>query len=200
MPQEQRPDIYDIHSGAELKRWYWLKAELVNHCKALEVPYTGSKAEITERLAVFLDTGEVVKPKRKQSASAFNWAREELRLDTIITDSYRNGPNVRRFFVEHIGPRFRFNIAFMQWMKANTGKTLANAVAAWEAIEKEQKTAGFQSKIPKGNQYNQYLRDFFTANPQRSMQDARQCWARKTEGPGPHRYDISDLLFLQEKT
>ena len=173
MLQEQRPDIYDIKSGKELQRWYWLKAELVAHCQALEIPYTGSKLTITERLAHFLDTGKIAQPKRWRAQSSFNWARAELQPDTMITDSYRNGPNVRRFFSEHIGPRFRFNIAFMQWMKTNVGKTLADAVDAWEAIEQEQKTAGFKSKIPASNQYNQYLRDFFAANPKRSMKEAR---------------------------
>ncbi|MEL6972550.1 MAG: DUF6434 domain-containing protein [Bacteroidota bacterium] len=200
MLQEQRPDIYDIKSGKELQRWYWLKAELVAHCQALEIPYTGSKLTITERLAHFLDTGKIAQPKRWRAQSSFNWARAELQPDTMITDSYRNGPNVRRFFSEHIGPRFRFNIAFMQWMKTNVGKTLADAVDAWEAIEQEQKTAGFKSKIPASNQYNQYLRDFFAANPKRSMKEARKCWAKKTEGPAPHRYDVADLLFLQQKT
>ncbi len=200
MLQEQRPDIFDIQSGTELQRWYWLKAELVDYCKAIEIPYTGNKSAITERIAHFLDTGKISQPVRQQVASNFNWAKEELRLETMITDSYRNGPNVRRFFSEHIGPKFRFNIAFMQWMKSNIGKTLADAVNAWEAIEQEQKKAGFKSKIPASNQYNQYLRDFFAANPKRSMQEARRCWARKTEGPAPHRYHVSDLLFLQQKT
>ena len=200
MSQEQRPDIYDIQCGKELQRWYWLKTELVAYSKTLKIPYTGSKAAITERLAHFLDTGKIIQPKRQRTQSTFNWAREELQPDTVITDSYRNGPNVRQFFSEHIGPRFRFNIAFMQWMKTNVGKTLADAVKAWETIEQKQKTAGYKSKIPAGNQFNQYLRDFFAANPQRSMQEARKCWAKKTEGPAPHRYHVSDLLFLQQKT
>ena len=66
MKQEQRPNIYDICSGADLQRWYWLKADLVAYCKALDLPYTGSKAEITERLAHFLDTGVITQPKRQR--------------------------------------------------------------------------------------------------------------------------------------
>lgn len=189
-----------IETGNELKRWYWLKAELVAHCQALDIPYTGSKAEICERLATFMDTGQIMKPKPKRSSSKFNWAREELRLDTIITDSYHNGPNVRRFFVEHIGPSFRFTISFMEWMKANTGKTLADAVDAWQRLNQTQQAPGFKTKIPAGNQFNQYLRDFFAANPERSMQEARRCWAQKTQGPAPHRYQATDLLFLQQKS
>ncbi len=200
MPQEERPDIMSIETGSELKRWYWLKAELVAHCQALDIPYTGSKAEICERLATFMDTGKIVKPKATKRTSKFNWAKEVLHPGTIITDSYRNGPNVRRFFIEHIGPSFRFTISFMQWMKANTGKTLADAVIAWQDLQEAEKAPGFKTKIPAGNQFNQYLRDFFEANPNLSMQEARQCWAQKTQGPAPHRYQTADLLFLQQKS
>lgn len=200
MTAQERPNISDIESGDELKRWYWLKAELVAHCQALGLPYTGSKAAICERLATFIDTGKIVKPRPQRNSSTFNWAKETLTPETVITDSYRNGPNVRRFFIEHIGPSFRFTISFMQWMKANTGKTLADAILAWQDLQQAQKAPGFKTTIPASNQFNQYLRDFFAANSDLSMKDARRCWAIKTQGPAPHRYQATDLLFLQQKS
>ncbi|MEL6922549.1 MAG: DUF6434 domain-containing protein [Bacteroidota bacterium] len=191
--KETRPDLFDVSSGEQLKRWYWLKAELVDYCKAVKLNYTGSKAAITDRIATWLDTGKEQKPQRRKVKSKFNWARETLHPDTIITDSYRNGPNVRRFMLREVGPHFKFNIAFMDWMKANVGKTLADAVQAWIAIYERQKDKSHQTKIPASNQYNQYMRDFFADNPGATIQDARKYWKLKRSLPGHNKYEKSDL-------
>lgn len=193
---KNRPNITSITSGAELKRWYWLKAELVGYCRLIQLPYSGSKAAITERIAEWIDTGVVKQAKPKTRASSFNWATAELTLDTIITDSYTNGPNARQFFKQQLGDTFRFNIAFMNWMKENCGKTLADAVETYKTIQAARKQSGYKSDIPKSNQYNQYVRDFFAANTDLSTADARKCWAYKRSHPGHNRYEESDLEAL----
>jgi SAP domain-containing new25 len=55
-----RPNIDDISSGEELKKWYWLKAELVTFCKKISFNYSGSKFEILDRIALSLDAGKIV--------------------------------------------------------------------------------------------------------------------------------------------
>ncbi|MEM9734737.1 MAG: DUF6434 domain-containing protein [Pseudomonadota bacterium] len=195
MSDEQRPAIHTITTGAELKRWYWLKAELEVEYQRLGLPTGGSKAQMTERLAHFLDTDEVLKPVARRSESKFNWARETLTRETIITDSYRNGPNVRAFFEAEYGPDFKFNIAFMAWMKDNVGKTLGDAIEARRAIAKREKTE--KPPIPEGNQYNAYTRAFHLANPDRTAKDARTCWAWKRARPGHNRYEDGDLAALE---
>lgn len=193
-----RPDIFTVQTGKELKRWYWLKKELVSYCKVVRLSYKGSKFEILSRMAKNLDghatqLNPLLKTKKRQSL-AFNWSKESLTLETEITDSYRNGPNVRKFFVEYCGDNFHFTIAFMQWMKANVGKNLKSAVAEWERLEKLKKSKSFKSSIPEGNQYNQYLRDFFIDNPTKKITDARLCWKLKRQLPVEHhRYEGSDL-------
>lgn len=192
----KRPDLIDIKTAGELRQWYWLKEELVDYCKQIKVSYTGSKAEITDRLAVMLETGtvEAAKPKKKKKVtSRFNWAKEKLTPATIITDSYTNGPNTRRFFKEQIGPKFKFNIDFMAWMKANCGKTLGEAVEQWQKLEDRKKDKTFKSTIPSSNQYNQYMRDFFADNPDLTIKDARKYWLLKRSLPGHNRYEKSDL-------
>ncbi len=46
----KRPDINDIVTGEELKRWYWLKQELVDFCKQTQLNYIGGKLDILERI------------------------------------------------------------------------------------------------------------------------------------------------------
>ncbi|WP_300056409.1 DUF6434 domain-containing protein [uncultured Roseobacter sp.] len=197
-PRDGRPDITSLTTGAELRRWYWLKSELEAHAKAVGIRATGGKFTLLDRLAHHLDTGETQWPGDVRTAprSKFDWHSAELTLETVITDSYRNTQNVRRFFKAHAGDGFKFNIAFMAWMKANTGKTLAVAVAEYHRLKAEEAAPGFQSKIAHHNQFNQYTRDFLADNPDRGMADVRKYWALKRETPsesGRHVYHPSDL-------
>jgi Domain of unknown function (DUF6434) len=117
-----------------------------------------------------------------------------LTLETLITDSYTNGPNTRTFFKEYCSAKFSFNIAFMSWMKHNVGKTLRDAIEEWDKINAQSKDKNFKKGIPEGNQYNQYMRDFFADNPTKTIKEARHFWQLKRALPlGKHRYERSDL-------
>ncbi|WP_298840393.1 DUF6434 domain-containing protein [uncultured Roseobacter sp.] len=196
--RDLRPPIGQITTGTELRRWYWLKPELEAHARALGLRHTGGKFTILDRLAHFLDTGETVWPgdRRTTPRSRFDWHSAELTPETVITDSYRNSQNVRRFFKTHADPAFKFNIAFMKWMKSNTGRTLAEAVSEYHRMKAEEAQPGFQSEIANHNQFNQYTRDFLADNPHMGMKEVRHFWALKKGLPsdtGRHVYERSDL-------
>jgi len=193
---ETRPAIDTINSGAELRRWYWRKEELVARARALGVKTTGGKFQILDRIAHCLDTGETVCPgdMRVTPTSNFDWHSADLTPETRITDSYKNTQNVRRFFKAQLGSGFKFNIAFMAWMRGNIGKTLAEACAAYSAIQDARKDT--PADIPDHNQFNQYTRDFLEDNPGASMDEVRRIWALKTQLPsetGRHVYEQRDL-------
>lgn len=195
---ETRPDLESITSSAELRRWYWTKAELLGECRRLALRTSGGKFQLLDRIAHFHDTGETVFPadKKPRITSKFDWHSAELTPETVITDSYKNSQNVRRFFKAHVGEHFKFSIASMAWMKANVGRNLADAVEAITAIEAEAAEPGFKSKIAHHNQFNQYTRDFLADHPEMGMADVRHFWALKRALPsedGLHRYDPSDL-------
>ncbi|NRB33044.1 MAG: hypothetical protein HRU27_20895 [Rhizobiaceae bacterium] len=179
--QQQRPNVSAVTDSTELRRWYWTKEELLGECRRLGLRVSGGKFQLLDRIAHFHETGETVFPgdKKPTITSKFDWHSATLTLDTVITDSYKNSQNVRRFFKMHVGEHFKFNIASMAWMKENTGKTLADAVEAIKSLEAEAKKPGFQSKIADHNQFNQYTRDFLAANPQMSLSDVRRFWALK---------------------
>jgi Domain of unknown function (DUF6434)/SAP domain-containing new25 len=192
-----RPDIRDIKSGDELKKWYWLKQELIDYCKLTQLSYTGAKFDILDRIASSLDN-ESSKPinlkPRPKPTSKFLWSTSKLTLNTIITDSYTNGPNTREFFKKHCGDKFHFSIPFMDFMKKNYGKTLQDAVNEWIRLHEQTKSKGFKSNIPEGNQYNKYIRDFFADNPTKTIKDARHFWKLKRSLPlGRHIYESTDI-------
>jgi Domain of unknown function (DUF6434)/SAP domain-containing new25 len=192
-----RPDINEIKTGNEFKRWYWLKQELVDFCKRTQLSYVGAKFDILERIANALDKGIATTEKIQQSGkptSKFVWSKSLLSLDTVITDSYTNGPNTRKFFKHHCGDKFHFSIPFMDFMKNNCGKTLQDAVNEWQSLSKQRKDKNFKSEIPEGNQYDKYIRDFFADNPSMTIEQARHFWKLKRSLPlGKDKYEKSDL-------
>ncbi|MBO6637182.1 MAG: hypothetical protein JJ920_04530 [Roseitalea sp.] len=196
----KRPRIETITTGAALKDWYWLKQEIVDHARNLGVSPYGGKFAIIDRVAHFLDTGERRKPSYEQGparrqtspASMFDWAHGAITRDTIIDAGYRNNHNVRAFLARETGRKITFNIAFMDWMKANAGKTMGDAAHEWLRLDAERK-AGVKATIPYHNQFNAYVRAFFDDNPGRSMDDARHFWKLKRGLPGHNRYERSDL-------
>ena len=196
MSSETRPPIETITSGTELRRWYWLKADLVAHARRLGLKTSGGKFEILDRIAQYLDTGDVPAEKTPRSTSTFDWHKASLDDDTMLTDNYKNTQNVRRYFEARLGEGFKFNIEFMAWLKENTGLSLGDACTEYRAMKVREAAPGFQSKIADHNQFNQYTRDFLADNPGAGMDDVRRVWAKKIALPsatGRHVYDPSDL-------
>lgn len=206
MTTAQRPTPSNITTANELKRWYWRKDELTALAKHHGLKSTGAKFDILDRIGHFLDTGEMKTPletstSKHSAKSSFDWHCEVLEPETIITDSYKNSQNVRRFFRQNCGEQFKFNIAFMAWMKSNIGKTLHHAVQEYNIQQDLIKRTGVTTKIQPHNQYNQYSRDFLADNPTLKMSHVRRAWAKKIELPsdnGRHIYEKSDLKRLND--
>lgn len=197
-PHMQKPAIETITQSADLKRWYWLKTDLIAEAKRRGLKTSGAKFEILDRIAYFLDTGLIAEVEKvaKEKRSQFDWHSQALTPATVITNSYKNTQNVRRFFHSEIGKSFKFNIEFMAWIKANNGKTLADACIEYREMKQREAGPNFQSKIEPHNQFNQYTRDFLADHPTLGMDDVRRVWALKIAMPsetGRHVYEKSDL-------
>ncbi|MEL6133607.1 MAG: DUF6434 domain-containing protein [Bacteroidota bacterium] len=197
MPQT-RPDFPLISSGSEFNQWYWLKEEMVDILKAIGLPYTGGKFELRDRIMYALDHEGALKPteKKPRPQSNFNWAREQLTLETIITDNVSFGPNFRRFMKAQIGAKFSCHSDFMAWMKENPGKTLENAVDAWKDLEARKKDPTFKRDIADHNMLAQYVRDFLADQSDKQLKDALHFWNLKRKLPmenGFVRYAADDL-------
>jgi hypothetical protein len=186
-----RPELNNVLDGKTFLKWYWLKEELVSFCKANNIPATGSKTELTERIACFLDTGKVLEVTNAKRVSN---KVTEITLDSLIEPDFVCSEVHRAFFKEQIGASFSFNVAFQKWLKTNTGKTYKEAVSAYYVIlENKKKT---KTVIDKQFEYNTYVRDFFAANKGCSLEDAIKCWNFKKCQPGHHRYEDSDKAVL----
>ena len=183
----------DLNSGT-FRDYYYLKEELIDFCRENGLPVSGGKIEITDRIAHFLDTGEVLSISiTKKKAPVISGIDEDTRIETDFVCSEMH----RAFFKEHIGNSFSFNVAFQKWLKSNAGKTYKEAIAAYYDILEEKKRG--KTKIDKQFEYNTYIRDFFADNQGKTLEDAIQCWKYKKQLQGHNRYERSDLVAIEEK-
>ena len=57
---DERPDLNKELDGETFRSFYYLKEELVEFCRENNLPVSGGKTELTDRIACFLDTGKVL--------------------------------------------------------------------------------------------------------------------------------------------
>ena len=190
---DKRPELTTALSGSSFAKWYWLKEELAGFCRANNIPSSGSKIELTNRIIEFLDSGEVkaeVPCKKRKTSNTVS----EITLDSVIEDNFVCSEKHRAFFKEQIGSSFSFNVAFQKWLKSNSGKTYSDAIEAYKEIKKNSKNG--RKNIDRQFEYNTYVRDFFEHNKGLSLDDAIRCWKHKKSLPGHNRYEDSDLEIL----
>lgn len=190
----ERPELSRDISAEVFRNYYYLKEELVKFCRKYDLQTTGSKQELTDRIAYFLETG------KKKSASSKRIQAEsvgEITENTLIEANIVCSEKHRAFFKERIGKTFSFNVAFQKWLKNNAGKTYADAIRAYYAILEEKKKS--KTVIDKQFEYNTYIRDFFADNNGMSLENAIKCWKYKKSLKGHNRYEKSDLIALENE-
>lgn len=187
----QRPVLEKNLDGKTFRNFYYLKEELVDFCRKNSLPVSGGKIELTDRIACFLDTGEIqAASKVKRKAMTVS----DITENTIIEADFFCSEKHRAFFKEHIGNSFSFNVAFQKWLKSNAGKTYTEAIVAYYQILEDKKKG--KTKIDKQFEYNTYIRAFFADNRGRTLEEAIKCWKYKRQLQGHNRYEQSDLVAL----
>lgn len=164
---------------------YFLKEELVHFCRTKGLPITGSKIEITERIAHFLNTGIILEPKTSNKTNI-----EVISYESLIPNHIGFSENLRAFFKQELGNDFHFHVPFQRWLKANVGKTLRDAIQMYPQLQVK------SQKIDKQFEYNTYIRDFFQHTNGYGLKDAIECWNYKKQQSGKHEFEIEDLRIL----
>lgn len=188
----ERPVLDKNLDSKTFRDFYFLKEELVNFCRENGLPVSGGKLEIADRIAHFLDTGEVISVSSVKMKSV---SISDIHLDTKIEPNFVCSEKHRAFFKKHIGTAFSFNVAFQNWLKNNTGKSYKQAIAAYYQILEEKKKG--KTTIDRQFEYNTYIRDFFADNQGKSLEDAIKCWKYKKQLQGHNRYERTDLIAIE---
>ena len=169
--------------------FYWLKEELQTFCRENGISASGSKLEITDRIAIFLETGKIHKPMRRRSYSSKENQIEEISLDTVITENHRCSQVVRAFF-QSVIPKFHFSTYIQNYLKESVGKTYRDVVDAWYEEEERKKDPSYQKQIGAQFEYNQFTRDYFAdpKNKDKNREDAIEAWNAIKVLPGSNKY------------
>ncbi len=194
LKMSDRPELSQNLSAAIFRNYYYLKKELVEFCRNNCLQTSGSKQEIIERIAYFLETGKKTTAASKHKVSA---SIGEITGSALIEPDIVCSEKHRAFFKNKIGKNFSFNVSFQKWLKNNVGKTYADAIDAYYDILEEKKTS--KTVIDKQFEYNAYIRDFFADNQGMSLDDAIKCWKYKKSLEGHNRYEKSDLIVLDKE-
>ena len=184
-----RPELTRDLNVDDFRDFYWLKEELQIFCKGNGISASGTKIEITDRIAVFLETGKIQKPMRKRNTSTKKVKLEELSLDTVITENHRCSQVVRAFFKSVI-PKFHFSTYIQNYFKENVGKTYQDVVDAWYEEEERKKDPSYKRQIGPQFEYNQFTRDYFAdpKNKGKKREDAIKAWNEIKSLPGSNKY------------
>ena len=179
--------VLDLNMAVEdFRNYYFLKTELQEFCREHELSPAGSKGELAERVAIFLETGERRKPAVKKVRTV---KHEVLSLDTVITEGHRCSQDVRAFFSSVI-PGFHFSTYIQSYFKGNVGKSYRDVVEAWYQEVERKMDKSYQKEIPPQFEYNTFIRDFFAdhRNKGKTQKDAIQAWKEIKQLPGSNRY------------
>ena len=105
-----RPILNTNLNSDTFRSYYYLKEELVEFCRNNGIPTSGGKLELSDRIAYFLDTGNVktVNKSRRATVDVGN-----LTEDTIIEPNIVCSEKHRAFFRERIGKSFSFNVQLL---------------------------------------------------------------------------------------
>lgn len=193
MNMDERPNLDITLDSKTFKEYYYLKKELITFCQKYDLQTSGSKIELTARISNFLETGQKTSKSRSHTKTIMP---STITLDTPIEENFICSEKHRAFYQKEIGSTFTFNVLFQQWLKNNAGKTYKDSISAYYEIIKNKKTN--KTEIAKQFEYNTYIRDFFSANKDKNLDQAIKCWKYKKSLKGHNKYEQSDLKVLEQ--
>ncbi len=169
----RRPDLTATLPGAELVRWYWLKSELISFARVLGVATSGSKEELTTRIAAVLD-GDTPPTGKRVAVAADSQLGGDLSDSTVIPPGQRSSQQLRAWFLGRVGPAFRFDRHMREFIKSADGTTtLGDAVEHWKVMRSRRATA-----IDPQFEFNRFTRTWHAANPSRTHAELLEDWRR----------------------
>ena len=172
----ERPPLDSHISAEDFKAFYWLKEDLLGFCRANGLPSSGSKQALSERIVSFLTTGSVPSPRPAAKRRTAAMMPETFTRETVIGPGWRCSQALRAFFLQEIGPQFHFNGVMRDFIKEGAGRTLQEAMDAWEADRSQPRT---EKEIAPQFEYNRHFREYFKTHPGATREEAIAAWKMK---------------------
>lgn len=160
--------------------YYWKMEELKEFCLQNEIPKTGKKGEIIDRIKHYILSGKILKQKPLPSNSiAKPGVNYSLKLETkILKGAYKNDLKTRLFFKKIIGEHFHFTAFGIDWIserwQKGTPPTYAEFAKMWE---KEYESRLQKKANPKQEwAYLTFLKNYQEKNPRSTKEERVSAW------------------------
>jgi SAP domain-containing new25 len=173
----QRPALTRALPSPEFLRWYWLKTELVVACRTLGVSPTGSKPELTARIAAALDGRDATRNAPRERRGEMP---EQFTLRTRIGPGWRCNPALGQFLRRHAGRSFRFNAVVRTFVHTQVGATVADILACYRASVAPGAT---RPELPPQLEFNRHSQAFARAHPGSTRAAALSAWRARRARP-----------------
>lgn len=173
-----RPALTAALSSAEFRRWYWLRTELAQFCRAHGLPAGGGKIDLADRIAHHLDGAPPSAPARAPGRPG----REAAAAPTpsgLVPPDVRCDQRLRAFFVGQVGSTFRYTVRFQQWLHDNAGASYADAVAAWHVLARDRSPGQIAPQF----EYNRFTRAFRLTHPGTTHKEVTTAWQEHRSAP-----------------
>lgn len=174
-------DLYDF---------YWLKTDLMEFCKKNNLHRQGAKSDLIKRIGVYLSTGYKSSHEPMKKSGEAKDSSQRITKNTPVKN-YNNDTETRRFFVEQVGNKFKFNSYLRQFKNKNNIKqnmTYADLVEGWISFENIKKSSDAKNIIPQQFEYNQFIKDYFSHEKGATLKMAISAWKTVTSTKGPNTY------------
>ena len=123
-----RPALDKSISVTDFNEWHWLKAELFEFCQTYGLPKGGSKQDVLNRIAAFLNGDVVDKPAPATRSTSTRTKKSAPQSPTPATIATIAVPETPEPVIES---QFEYNKHFREYYDANPDATREQVIAAW---------------------------------------------------------------------
>ena len=147
------------------------KHELILFARMQNLPATGTKPELADRIADALSGSAPRAPSKRLTVSQV--LETPLTPHTVVGARQASTQQLRAFFVEHIGPRFHFDIHMRTYLASENSKTLAQAIDHWHATRKASKP----ETLPQ-LEFVRFTKQWHLDHPASTAAECRAAWQK----------------------
>lgn len=185
-----RPELQKTTDVSIFKMFYWDKKELINFCKSHGLPYSGGKIELAQSIELFLTTGKINESQKPIHSRGKLDSVGVITMNTPVVN-YKNDAKTKQFFVNAIGSSFHFNTFLRQFAKMpnmDGSLTYGDLVDGWFKAEADRKSLEHKAPIDKQFQFNQFQRDFYRMEKDKTRAQMLDAWRLVRSVPGQATY------------
>ncbi len=153
----RRPTPADVGDAPTLRRWYWLRSELIEIARRIGVGTSGAKLELADRICAHFEQRPQARPVPR--AHTRDALPAHLTGDVMLHEGQRCTQQLRAWMRAQIGSSFSFDAAMREAVHAG-GITLHQLVERWHATR-----AAVSTEIGPQFELNRFSRDWHIDHP-----------------------------------